>query len=727
MTLVEGDPRSVGGYRLEGRLGAGGMGVVYLARSVSGRRLAVKVVRPEFAADDGFRDRFRREVAAARRVSGAFTAPVVDADADAEQPWLATLFVPGPTLSRRVAEAGPLPVDEVWRLSAGLVEALRDIHRAGLVHRDLKPGNVLLAGDGPRVIDFGIARAAGTERLTRTGTVIGTPAFMAPEQFGAGPVGPACDVFALGAVLVYAATGHVPFDGDGSPAIGFRVVYEEPDLGGLPAELRPFVEPCLAKDPPRRPAVEELLAFLTLARAGGGVPGPEPVPSVAEEPGAEPDPEPEPSPAAADAPGDAATRVLRPRRRLGAFGPPADGAGAGAPSPVPGPGRRARSRRAALAIGAVLAAASLAVGIPLLVDGPGSGGERTDSRSPSARASGSAEEVKEGEAEAVPCAGARGSLTGAGSSAAADVVDAWIGGFEAACPGATVAYRPTGSGAGTAEFLQGRSAFALADAPLDAELIRLSRQRCRAGGRAVELPLFATPVAVAYHLPGVTGLVLDPPTLARIFDERITRWDDPAIGALNPGVTLPSRAIVAVHRADATAGTRTFTGYLRAAAPEVWPYGAAANWPGRGGEGVSGAGGAAERVARLLGAIGYLDLGAAGDLDTVLLDTGAAEPVAATAAAATRALAGAGTPGGDGGLPIALEPAGRAPGAYPVARVGYAVVCDKGNTRAELASLRAFLLYAASGPGQSAAVRRGQAGLPDALAAKVRDAVRGLA
>ncbi|MDX2649581.1 phosphate ABC transporter substrate-binding protein PstS [Streptomyces sp. PA03-1a] len=730
MTLVEGDPRSVGGYLLEGRLGTGGMGVVYLARSVSGRALAVKVVRPEFAEDAGFRDRFRREVAAARRVSGAFTAPVVDADADAEQPWLATLFVPGPALSRRVAERGPLPAEEVLGLSAGLVEALRDIHRAGLVHRDLKPGNVLLAEDGPRVIDFGIARAAGTERLTRTGTVVGTPAFMAPEQFRAGAVGPACDVFALGAVLVYAATGHGPFDGDSSHAIGFRVVYEEPDLTGLPEELHAFVAPCLAKVAQERPSVEELLAFLTLARAGGSVPDPEPAPPEPEEPEAdEPEadepgsgPGPEHSPTLADRPRDTATRVIRPVPRPGAFGPPPVDR-AGPTGPVPAPRGRARGRRVALAAGAVLVAASLAVGVPLLVDLDGSGGKDGDgaaAQGPSGKRGASSAEAS------FSCPGARGALVGGGASAVREAVEAWTAGFQAACPRSTVSYQPTGSGAGTTAFLQGTADFALSDVPLATGEVLQSGKRCTGGGKAVDLPLLATPVAVVYHLPGVDGLVLDPPTLAKVFDGRITRWNDPAIAALNPDVALPSRAITAVHRADATTSTRTFTGYLREAAPDAWAYEATSDWPGSGGEGVARADGVAARVAQEPGAIAYLDFASAGGLDAVRLDTGAAEPVAAAVSTATRALATARTAGSGGGLALDLAGRGPAPGAYPITRVGYAVVCDKGNEPRSLETLKAFLLYAVSGPGQTAAERQGHARLPAALAAKVRGAVRGL-
>ncbi|MFD7222083.1 PQQ-binding-like beta-propeller repeat protein [Streptomyces sp. NPDC059892] len=286
MTLRGDDPRSVGAYRLVSRLGAGGMGVVYLGRSVSGRQVAVKMIRPEFAEDDGFRSRFRREVEAARRVSGAFTAPVVDADPEAEQPWLATLFVPGRTLHARVAEDGPLPPGEIRILAAGLAEALRDIHRTGLVHRDLKPANVLLAEDGLRVIDFGISRAVDSDPLTRTGLVVGTPPFMAPEQFRAGEAtGPFTDVFALGSVLVFAATGHGPFDATDPFVCGYRVTHEEPDLTGLPDELRELIAPCLSKEPGARPTVGDLLKRTEAAMSGAdatvaAVPAAETVPAA---------------------------------------------------------------------------------------------------------------------------------------------------------------------------------------------------------------------------------------------------------------------------------------------------------------------------------------------------------------------------------------------------------------------------------------------------------------
>ncbi|MFF8788472.1 PQQ-binding-like beta-propeller repeat protein [Streptomyces sp. NPDC015125] len=256
-------PEYAGQYRLEARLGSGGMGVVHLARSSSGLLLAVKVVHAEFAQDPEFRGRFRQEVAAARRVSGAFTAPVVDADPDADRPWMATLHIPGPTLSDHVKRKGPLAVGEVRRLAAGLAEALRDIHRAGVVHRDLKPGNVLLAADGPKVIDFGISRPSDSEMRTETGKLIGTPPFMAPEQFQRPrEVGPAADVFALGSVLVHAATGSGPFDSESPYIVAYQVVHDDADLAGVPAELVPLIESCLAKDPADRPTPGTLMELL---------------------------------------------------------------------------------------------------------------------------------------------------------------------------------------------------------------------------------------------------------------------------------------------------------------------------------------------------------------------------------------------------------------------------------------------------------------------------------
>ncbi|MEU8531225.1 MULTISPECIES: serine/threonine-protein kinase [Streptomyces] len=270
--LSSDDPSEIGGYRLHARLGAGGMGVVYLAYTPGGRPIALKVVRQEFAADPEFRERFAQEVASARRIHGLFTAQVVDFGVDARTPWLATAYVPGPTLQQVVRRHGPLPVRTVLLLVAGIAEALQGIHGVGVVHRDLKPANVLMASDGPKVIDFGISRAADAAALTGTGLRIGTAAFMAPEQALGLRATAATDVFALGALAVYVAGGAPPFgDGPESAAL-YRVVHEQPDLARVPVELRDLLGRCLAKRPEDRPTTAELIAAVHAHPVVGGRP-----------------------------------------------------------------------------------------------------------------------------------------------------------------------------------------------------------------------------------------------------------------------------------------------------------------------------------------------------------------------------------------------------------------------------------------------------------------------
>lgn len=254
------DPQEIGGYRLHARLGSGGMGVVYLAHTRGGRPIALKAVREDFAADPGFRLRFADEVASARRIHGLFTAQVIDSGVDDPVPWLATAYVPGPSLAQAVQRHGPLPPRTVLLLVAGIAEALQAIHGAGVVHRDLKPANVLIAEDGPRVIDFGIARAADATGLTGTGLRIGTAAYMAPEQALGLPVTPAADVFALGALAVYVAGGVPPFGPGPEPATLYRVVHEQPDLSRVPYDLRDLLGRCLAKQPELRPVPDDIIA-----------------------------------------------------------------------------------------------------------------------------------------------------------------------------------------------------------------------------------------------------------------------------------------------------------------------------------------------------------------------------------------------------------------------------------------------------------------------------------
>ncbi|MFI5642076.1 serine/threonine-protein kinase [Streptomyces goshikiensis] len=269
------DPRSVAGYRIVARLGAGGMGKVYLSYTPGGRPVAIKVIRPEFAEEAEFRRRFQQEVRAAERVQGLYTAPVIDSDTEGRHPWLATAYVPGPSLADAVQRHGGLPVTTVLLLVAGVAEALQVIHGAGIVHRDLKPSNVLLAGDGPRVIDFGIARAADATALTGSGVTIGTPTFMAPEQAAGGAITPATDIFALGQVAAYAATGLPAFGEGTSHGVLYRIVHEQPDLTRLPSQLQKLVARCLAKEPAARPSVDEVLALCRAANGGAPLRRPE--------------------------------------------------------------------------------------------------------------------------------------------------------------------------------------------------------------------------------------------------------------------------------------------------------------------------------------------------------------------------------------------------------------------------------------------------------------------
>lgn len=258
MRLRREDPRVVGSFRLHRRLGAGGMGVVYLGSDRKGQRVALKVIRPDLAEDQEFRSRFAREVSAARRIRGGCTARLVAADLEAERPWFATQYVPGPSLHDKVAEEGPLSAAEVAAIGAALSEGLVAVHEAGVVHRDLKPSNILLSPKGPRIIDFGIAWATGSSTLTHVGTAVGSPGFLAPEQVRGAAVTPATDVFSLGATLAYASTGDSPFGHGSSEVMLYRVVHEEPQLDGVPDALAPLLRACLAKNPEERPTTLEL-------------------------------------------------------------------------------------------------------------------------------------------------------------------------------------------------------------------------------------------------------------------------------------------------------------------------------------------------------------------------------------------------------------------------------------------------------------------------------------
>ncbi|MGW2457467.1 protein kinase domain-containing protein [Streptomyces sp. NPDC001761] len=402
------DPPVVAGYRLAARLGAGGMGRVYLSHTQGGRPVALKVVRPELADDPDFRRRFGREIKAARRVKGAYTAELIDGDADGVPPWLATLYVPGPSLTEAVARRGPLPVTAVLWLMAGVAEALQAIHAEGIVHRDLKPSNVLLAADGPRVIDFGIALATDGTSYTATGGTIGTPSFMAPEQASGGEVTAATDVFALGQTAAFAALGG-PLYGDG-PAVNvlYRIVHEEPGLDLLPEPLRPLLARCLAADPAQRATPAEVVEWcrqrLGADADGGG--GPAVWREITGPEVAVPAPVPEPTPAYAQPPVPTPAYARQPLT-----------APAGWPQPTPEQ-RKARRRRAALISVAGVAGGALLVALLAwsVMDAKGRAGGRDTAGS---RTSATASAPRSSSSASAPGSGSDSSSRSSDASAAA--------------------------------------------------------------------------------------------------------------------------------------------------------------------------------------------------------------------------------------------------------------------------------------------------------------------
>ncbi|MBA9004532.1 serine/threonine-protein kinase [Thermomonospora cellulosilytica] len=276
--LEAGDPRRLGNYEVVGRLGAGGQGAVYLGRAEDGTYVAVKLLHAQMAADPSARARFAREVAAAQKVAPFCTARVLQADVAGDTPFIVSEFIDGPSLHDVVAHNGPLGTTELERLAIGTVTALAAIHEAGIVHRDFKPNNVLLAADGPRVVDFGIARTVNSQEsaVTATGMVVGTPGYLAPEQLTGAPLQPAVDIFAWGATMVFAATGQSPFEAETLPVIINRILNEEPDLSALQEPLRGLVARCLSKDPAGRPTAAQLLLQL-LGHVGAAPATPTPV------------------------------------------------------------------------------------------------------------------------------------------------------------------------------------------------------------------------------------------------------------------------------------------------------------------------------------------------------------------------------------------------------------------------------------------------------------------
>ncbi|MFE3501006.1 serine/threonine-protein kinase [Kitasatospora sp. NPDC059160] len=724
MTLSEHDPREIGGYLLEGRLGAGGMGVVYRARSVSGRQVAVKVIRPELAADAEFRARFRQEVTAARKVSGAFTAPVLDADPDAPAPWLATLFVPGPSLGERVSGQGPLTPPEVRRLAAGLAEALQEIHRVGLIHRDLKPGNVLLAEDGPRVIDFGIARSAGETQLTSTGVAVGTPPFMAPEQFRNGTATTATDVFALGSVLAFAATGRGPFGADSSHAVGFRVVYEEPDLAGLAPELYPLIIGCLAKEAEQRPTVDGLLRMTGEAARERTVQlrtGPvAPAPASA------------PAPAPATVPAPVVPTPTAPNPVAPASVPPPAPPTVPpylptAPSVAPSTTPAGRSRpRKALLIGAAVAAAVIAAAGTLGYLTWHSGAPETGQ---AGQAGQSGQTGPSAVASGVSCAPAGQATIGVDGMEGA-LVERWTADLGKACPGNRLTYKGPAAPSADDPF-KTANATLLADGGLDAagfDTTLTDQQAVTYGkhcatGQVSQLPVTVAPVAVVFNVPGVVDLVLDAPTLAKIFRKQIQSWNDPAIRALNPATVLPGSPIDVRIPAGLSWSAYVFSQYLGKAAPADWPYEVGAVWdseakarPGATEASIPGA------VAGAQGSIGFVPLRDVGNLHAARVRTGDSDAAPSTATAGTMAAIGTAETSG-GKVSVKLDYQKPVKGGYPVVGFGYLAFCGSGGNSAVVAGLAS---YAVSGPGQASGESMKYGTLPPAVVQQVQGALAGL-
>jgi serine/threonine protein kinase len=359
--LQPADPASVGGYRLLGRLGAGGMGQVYLGVSPGGRTVAIKLIHPSHAQTAYFKERFAREVEAARRVGGFHTATVVDADPGADPPWMVTAYIEGPSLQEAVVQGGPMPPDRVRALGAALAEGLAAIHACGLVHRDLKPSNVILAGDGPRIIDFGIARTVDAHTgITSTGTLVGTFAYMSPEQMRGDPAGSASDVFSLGGMLAFAATGRPPFGSDSPPAIMYRVINEQPDLAGLPdPSLAALISACLAKAPEARPSVPDLMAAVSRSGSAPGHAQVVPPLSAADGP-------PTQTQLSAPEPTREVTTAPPASSQPGSLGTPAPPGPAGPPTARLPQGRRRRGP-VVLITAAALVVVALAIALPVLL------------------------------------------------------------------------------------------------------------------------------------------------------------------------------------------------------------------------------------------------------------------------------------------------------------------------------------------------------------------------
>ncbi|MFD6097555.1 substrate-binding domain-containing protein [Nocardiopsis flavescens] len=685
--LRSNDPRAIPPFTVHGRLGAGGMGVVYGATGPDGRWAAIKVVRDEYAGEREFRARFAAEIELMLRVRALCVAPVLAHDSRAEHPWYATAYLPGPTLARRVRVGGPLPAGQARVVAAGIAEAVAAIHAAGVVHRDLKPANVILAPDGPKVLDFGIARAADLTSHTRTGGLIGSPAWMSPERYR-GDSGPEADVFAWGAVAAYTATGRSPFGEGGAETLMYRILNEEPDLGGLPPELVDPVRRALAKDPALRPRAADLVHAVAgapeeqddttivtgLIRAhwdqGDTAPGGPPTGA----PGAPP-----------------------PHRPAG-YGPPhapggrpPGGAVGGWPPPAGPPAPRPRRKRRVWPL--VLGAGVLAV---VLIGGAGATGAVL----------GLMGEVPEGvtEGEFDDLVGVPGaapstlsaSITGSGSTFLGGAAQAWTEAYRERQPQVEITYEPLGSGAGVQEFVDGETDFGSSENPLteeqvaDAETVR--------GCPVVQFPVVAGAVAVVHNLGEDAAPELSVSDLAAIYQGEVT-----STAVLEgAGVGAQDVDLVPVRHEEEASTAQVFERYLETAPA----------WSGSWAESVqaaSGDEGVAAAVSGTPGAIGFVNASYAQENGLPVAGLVDAEGnVVQPDEEGTRAAAEQIDPAGDD-----FSLAGRVTaGGYPIMRVNHVFAAECGYEDGTGAALRDFWAYAVGAEGEELIAGTGYTPLP---------------
>jgi len=710
--LQSSDPRAIPPFAVHGRLGAGGMGVVYGAVGPDGRWVAVKVVRPEYANEPEFRSRFASEIALMHRVRARCIAPVLAHDTRAEQPWYATAYLPGPTLGARVRQGGALPPHQARVVAAGMAEAIAAIHGAGVVHRDLKPANVILAPDGPKVLDFGIARAADATGLTRTGGLVGSPAWMSPERYR-GTSGPEADVFAWGAMVAYTATGRSPFGDGGAETLMYRILREEPDLAGLPPELEEPVARALDKDPAVRPSATELLHRVAASEPGaaagaddttivdglirahwrdGAARGAPVVPTGAETP---PSLVVVPPPVAVTAPPGGWSR--------GGSGPLGHGRGGGrgaGSATSPPPRRRSRRGPVVIAAGALAVAAVGGVG---LVNAVWDGDPPPPGPDP-------APFVEPADPHTLS-----GTVNGAGSTFLSSAMEAWAAGYTGDRQAdTTISYEATGSGAGADAFVRGEVDFGASENPLTES--QVAEAESARGCPVVQFPAVAGGVALVHGVDGLDDVSLDRSALQDIYSGAVTDYSELDAGA---DAEVPNLEIVPVRHESEASTAHVFSRFL-AGGGGTWGadnHGDTTEW-GPGVVAASGDEGVHAEVEATPGALGFVNAAYAEehDLDTVALRSdqgGAVELTPETTRAATEQIDLAGTD-------FSLDSVS-GDDAYPLMRVNHVFAFECGYQDEAGAVLRDFWVYALGEDGAMIAEDTGYTPLADTVGTQVVD------